>query len=268
MSPPRAASHHLGRRSKSRIAAHDGAGVRLWLFDFDNTLALLEPEVDWAAGRRELEPFLRDAGVADDLFERFPRGNLPLYAALLARDNGQRPARTLLTRASALIERFELAGVDRAAPTAAALELLRALAARAIPIAIVTSNSSRTVQRWLRRHQVAETVRTIVGRDSLLPLKPAPDMIERALALCEVPTEAAALAGDSQADLLAARAAGVRFYGVCIKAAGRDALIAAGANAVFASPAALGIHLKLLDRRTRTVRSAGAQSRNGHRVRE
>ena len=54
---------------------------KLWMFDFDNTIARLEPEVDWAGGRLILEPYLRSAGAPDELFARIPRGNLPLYDA-------------------------------------------------------------------------------------------------------------------------------------------------------------------------------------------
>src|SRR6202035_680732 len=58
---------------------------KLWMFDFDNTVAPLEPAVDWAGSRRELQAWLRAQGVADALFEEFPRGNLVLYEALRAR---------------------------------------------------------------------------------------------------------------------------------------------------------------------------------------
>ena len=54
---------------------------KLWMFDFDNTIARLEPEVDWAGGRLILEPYLRSVGAPDELFARIPRGNLPLYDA-------------------------------------------------------------------------------------------------------------------------------------------------------------------------------------------
>ena len=54
---------------------------KLWMFDFDNTIARLEPEVDWAGGRHILEPYLRSVGAPDELFARIPRGNLPLYDA-------------------------------------------------------------------------------------------------------------------------------------------------------------------------------------------
>src|ERR1700736_4488796 len=107
---------------------------KLWIFDFDNTLARLEPEVDWAGGRRELEPMLRELGVPEDLFEKFPRGNLPLYNAtrsrLLAlvgdRSSGFSVTRmrSILRSASKMIEKYEMAGVDRAAPLQGALHLL------------------------------------------------------------------------------------------------------------------------------------------------
>ncbi|HYA36275.1 MAG TPA: hypothetical protein VEF03_11690, partial [Candidatus Binataceae bacterium] len=60
-------------------------GYRAWLFDFDNTIARLEPVVDWAAGRRELEPWMRAQGVPEHLFVEVPRGNLPLYDAARTR---------------------------------------------------------------------------------------------------------------------------------------------------------------------------------------
>jgi phosphoglycolate phosphatase-like HAD superfamily hydrolase len=233
-------------RSRKRLGA--SPDVALWLFDFDNTLALLETEVDWAASRRELEAFLRKHDTPEDLFDQFPSGNLLLYDALRSRllGNGAAvAAAAILNQASAIIEKHELAGVDRAAPTQGALDLLRSLDARGVPIAIVTSNCSRTVARWIRRNRVGGAIRAIVGRETLRALKPAPDMVERALELCGVEAGSAALVGDSSADFNAALAAGVRFYGVAIRPASRDALVSAGASEIFASPAALGIHFNL-----------------------
>src|SRR5689334_23228043 len=113
---------------------------RLWLFDFDNTLAALERQVDWAASRRELESFLRSEGVDDALFQEFPSRNLPLYNALVIRLlDGSADAAMLVWRASAIIERYELRGVANAAPLPGAEDLLRFLRARGKRIAIVTS---------------------------------------------------------------------------------------------------------------------------------
>jgi HAD superfamily hydrolase (TIGR01509 family) len=220
---------------------------KLWMFDFDNTIARLEPEVDWAGGRLILEPYLRSVGAPDELFARIPRGNLPLYDAYrnLARAEFSPPHMAeALRHASEIIEKIELAGVDRAQPLDGAIETLAALKASGASIAIVTSNSSKTVQRWFDRNGVT-SIDAIVGRDTLLGLKPAPDMLVRALESFSVDRSDAAFVGDSDADIRAAQSCGVRFYGIAPSDIGRDRLFATGATEIFASPAALAIHLNL-----------------------
>src|ERR1700674_4486458 len=157
-----------------------------------------EGEVDWPGSRRELEAFLRAEGVNEEIFAEIPKGNLPLYAALHSRwlraplaapraasaipppaaaplgaaahAAVMPPARAeaILRHASEIIERHELVGAERAAPTLGAIDLLRAIAARGAVVIIVPSNCARTVAHWLDRHRVGGLVRAIVGRDSLL----------------------------------------------------------------------------------------------------
>ncbi len=240
---------------------------KLWMFDFDNTLAPLEPAVDWAGSRRELQAWLAARGVAQALFEEFPRGNLVLYEALRARlcaggdaartvlagrraatpGGGRSPSHdsALLDGASAIIERHELAGVGAVAPAPGALELLAALRAAGGAVAIVTSNSSRTVDTWVRARGAQHLVNLIVGRDSGLALKPSPATVERALKICGVKPAEAAFVGDSEADFNAAKSAAVRFYGVNAKPEGRERLTTLGASPVFSSPSAIAIWLEL-----------------------
>jgi HAD superfamily hydrolase (TIGR01509 family) len=220
---------------------------KLWMFDFDNTIARLEPEVDWAGGRLILEPYLRSVGAPYELFARIPRGNLPLYDAyrtLTLHDPSQSKVIETLQHASDIIEKLELAGVDRAQPLEGAIETLSALKANGAAIAIVTSNSSKTVQRWFDKHADA-SIDAIIGRDTLLGLKPAPDMLIHALETFSVDRSEAAFVGDSDADIRAAQSCGVRFYGIAPTDSARDRLLAAGAEEVFGSPAALAIHLNL-----------------------
>jgi phosphoglycolate phosphatase-like HAD superfamily hydrolase len=233
---------------------------KLWIFDFDNTIARLEPEVDWAGGRLVLEPYLRSVGAPDELFERIPRGNIPLYDAyrtIVLADANRKPRLSEIQCASEIIEKIELAGVERAKPLEGALETIAALKNSGAAVAIVTSNSSRTIERWFevnranpRSNPVALRLDTqldaIIGRDSWLALKPAPDMVLRALEILSAKPSDAALVGDSEADLLAARNSGVRFYGIAASEAARDRLLAAGAAEIYSSPAALAIHLNLL----------------------
>jgi phosphoglycolate phosphatase-like HAD superfamily hydrolase len=230
---------------------------KLWIFDFDNTIARLEPEVDWAGGRRELEPMLRELDVPEDLFEKFPRGNLPLYSGMHSRmleliqdrTSSFNPSRmrSILRSASKMIERYELAGVDRAVPLDGAIDLLTQLKAKRAKLAIVTSNSSRTIRRWFAIHRLSRLIDVIVGRDSLLALKPSPEMISRALDRCAIRAQDSAFVGDAASDYLAATQLGVEFLGIGFSQGLRDQLAAAGARQIFSSPAALGIHLNLVD---------------------
>jgi len=220
---------------------------KLWMFDFDNTIARLEPEVDWAGGRLILEPYLRSVGAPDKLFARIPRGNLPLYDAyrtLMLAESNRAEVTERLRHASQIIEKLELAGVDRARPLEGAIEILANLKASGTAIVIVTSNSSKTVQRWFERHDGA-SIDAIVGRDTFLGLKPAPDMLLRALELFSADRSDAAFVGDSDADIRAAQSCGVRFYGIAPTDSARDRLLGAGAEEVFDSPAALAIHLNV-----------------------
>ncbi len=117
--------------------------------------------------------------------------------------------------------------------------MLIELAQRHVPVAIVTSNSSRPMYRWLAREHLVSTVRIVVGRDTFLPLKPAPDMLKRALDHCKADANAALFVGDSDADLKAASAAGVRFVAIASSPQARTRMNANGADPVLSSPGEL-----------------------------
>ena len=220
---------------------------KLWMFDFDNTIARLESVVDWAGGRPVLETYLRSIGAPDELFARIPRGNLPLYDAyrtLALAELSPPHMLEALRHASEMIEKIELAGVDRAEPLDGAVELLASLRSSGTKLAIVTSNSSKTVTRWFDRN-AAGAIDAIVGRDTLLGLKPAPDMLLRALELFAVDRSEAAFVGDSEADVRAAQSCGIRFYGIAATDVPREHLCAAGATEIFDSPTVLAAYLNL-----------------------
>jgi phosphoglycolate phosphatase-like HAD superfamily hydrolase len=151
-----------------------------------------------------------------------------------------------MRQASSIIESYELRGVENASPLPGAIELLLALHSSGKRIAIVTSNSSRTATRWLGLHGLAPAVGAIVGRDSMLPLKPSPEMIIRALELSDGSGPDAVLVGDSEADLHAACRAQVAFFGVSADLNGRNRLASLGACDVFRFPRDLALHLRLV----------------------
>ncbi|MHB8380824.1 MAG: HAD family hydrolase [Candidatus Binataceae bacterium] len=243
---------------------------KLWLFDFDTTLARLDPVVDWPKLRAGVRAILERADAPRKVLEQHPPRALAMYDAYRAhieRTPDTRGSR-VLARVSKLIEKYELAGVDRARPLEGACELLRALARLDLRAAIVTSNSSVVAARWLMRHRVAATVSFIVGRDSKLALKPAPAMLQRALELSASRPRDTIYVGDSLDDLRAARRTRIRFVGVASDDAARDRLIAGGATEIYASPAALMIHMNLAKARPLggTARARNRLESSPHRV--
>ncbi|HXW85329.1 MAG TPA: HAD-IA family hydrolase, partial [Candidatus Binataceae bacterium] len=131
-------------------------------------------------------------------------------------------------------------------PLEGALDLLAALDSHGAKLGIVTSNSSRTVRRWLERNGVASLVHVITGRDLLLPLKPAPDLLTRALETAGVEPDEVVYVGDVEGDFVAAHSAGVGFHGIANSEEARDRFLTLGVREVFSSPAALLIYLNLL----------------------
>jgi len=69
-------------------------------------------------------------------------------------------------------------------------------------------------------------------------------MVFEALRRVDANPHDAVFVGDSEADLGAARGAGIGFYGIATVSARHERLVAAGATEIFPSPAALSSYLK------------------------
>ncbi len=92
---------------------------------------------------------------------------------------------------------------------------LAELHARGIRLAVVTNKPRRMAIELLTRMSLSQWIELVVGGDSGLPRKPHPQPV---LAACEalgVPAAQALMVGDSQTDVLAARAAGLAAV-VCV----------------------------------------------------
>ncbi|GAA1933011.1 HAD family hydrolase [Streptomyces sodiiphilus] len=146
----------------------------------------------------------------------------------------QQPDPDLVRRLEEALTREETAAAESARPTPHAGELLAALTAQGRKIAVVTNNSPRAVERYLRLHDLVRHVNGRVHgrtRDMAL-LKPHPDPLLRALRSTGTPASRALMIGDTPVDLSAARSAGVPFIGYARDTAGESALREAGARHV------------------------------------
>jgi phosphoglycolate phosphatase len=87
--------------------------------------------------------------------------------------------------------------------------VLDGLRADGIRLGVCTNKPAEITEAILDRLALRPVFQSVVGGGRGLPLKPAPDMLERALAELGVATAAAVMVGDGAADVGAARAAGV-----------------------------------------------------------
>jgi HAD superfamily hydrolase (TIGR01509 family) len=124
------------------------------------------------------------------------------------------------------------ANLDRIEPLPGALELLDALAAREIPLAMVTNKSEASAGRQLAALGWVERFAVLVGADNAPRPKPAPDLALLALRRLGVEATSTAFVGDNEADMLCASTAGIPIV-VGLAIAGNEvALERAGATYV------------------------------------
>ncbi len=139
----------------------------------------------------------------------------------LARDMGKTVEATALGRtagdaalAAELVrvyrERYFAASAREVAAFPGVIETLTALRARGVRLAVVTSKLRTGATMELERAELAALMDAVIGSEDVQQHKPHPEPLLAALALLGEPPAAAVMVGDTPADLLAARAAGVR----------------------------------------------------------
>ena len=151
-------------------------------------------------------------------------------------ENGAR-----LADVAAELERLEREAVRTAPPTVAIARVLDYLASAGHFVTIVSNNSAAAVADFLSRHGLERLARGIAARRSADPslLKPAPYLVEQAMADASVTAQRCVLIGDSLADLQAAHAVSVPVIVYANKAGKRAWAEEHGAEAVIDSMAEL-----------------------------
>jgi pyrophosphatase PpaX len=104
--------------------------------------------------------------------------------------------------------------------------VLRALRDAGLRLAAITSRSARTSLRTLELAGLAVYLDLVLSAEDVTAIKPDPAPLLLALERLGVPPGAALMVGDTDADILAGRAAGVRTVGVTYGFHGRDIAVA------------------------------------------
>lgn len=80
---------------------------------------------------------------------------------------------------------------------------------RNLPMAVISNKTSEFVQPLLDGLKISGYFRTVLGADSGLPLKPAPDTVQKIMAELGAPKDRTVIVGDGTTDVRAGKAAGI-----------------------------------------------------------
>ncbi|MFG6476738.1 HAD family hydrolase [Microbacterium sp. P06] len=148
-------------------------------------------------------------------------------------------AETLGDEAKEHHNRIYLDMTERLRPIHGARELLAALSERGHRVVLATSAPQQELDALLDVLDVDDSVDAVTSSEDVEAAKPAPDIIETALARASTPADRAVMVGDSTWDVIAAGRAGVTSVGLLSGGYGREELLAAGAAAVYEDAAEL-----------------------------
>jgi pyrophosphatase PpaX len=122
-------------------------------------------------------------------------------------------------------------------------ELLADLTAAGVTVAVATSKRRETARLALHSVGIDHLIQVAAGLEDTTRHKPRPEPLLHAAAELGVDPATCAYVGDATVDVLAARAAGMAAVAVTWGAGERDALVAAGPQAVVDTVAGLSAYL-------------------------
>ncbi|MFF9364476.1 helix-turn-helix domain-containing protein [Streptomyces griseoluteus] len=183
------------------------------LFSFDGTLCRL-----FADNMRSVSVHLAQAANSLHLDTDAGRGSDPVALLRSVLDNGSSEQ---VRRLDNILTTYETAAARRAEPLPGAAQLLGALSQGPWRLAVVTDHATSAVQTFLAQLQpgngMAQQMGVFGRPDNPRLMKPHPHAIFKATNRLGGDRSRTVLIGESLADALAARAAGVQFIGVATR---------------------------------------------------
>jgi phosphoglycolate phosphatase len=190
--------------------------LRAVLFDLDGTLLDTAADITSALNRALAEQG-RGAFTAAQVRELIGRGVPSLIERALARlpgPAGEADQALLLRRFHEHYRQLHDCGEFQARAYPGVAQGLSTLFARGLRIGVVTNKAKDAAVDLLARLALNQWIHVVVGGDSCVQRKPHPQPLLLALEALQVQPSQALMVGDSQVDVLAARAAGVAV--VCV----------------------------------------------------
>ncbi|MBT2210323.1 HAD family hydrolase [Actinomadura sp. NEAU-AAG7] len=203
------------------------------LLDFDGPVCALFAGYSAQEIANEIRSLLD--GHSNRLHERLKRGPDPLQLVRWTAENAPR----LLPTVEQALAQAECRATESAVPTPHADDLIRVTAKSGCPVVMVSNNSAQAIAQYLKTHELAQHVNSVIGRDPLRPdrMKPDPWPVLQAASAAGARPSRCLLVGDSPTDIEAARKAGAASIGYAKRESRVRELSDAGADIVIESMA-------------------------------
>ncbi|HOT91650.1 MAG TPA: HAD family hydrolase [Anaerolineae bacterium] len=209
-----------------------------WLItDFDRTLTQLFSDKTLRALREKLKPVYLKHGVSQEYLEqiRDPYKMWEQAYRYLQKHYPIQETKGIHNMASAVLTQYELQVASQAKLFPGVAATLEWIGKLGLGCAIVSTNSDSAIKLVLEKNGVIDFVTCVFGRDSGIEmeyLKPHPALVERAMITLNARRECTILVGDSPADMMAGKAAGVFVIGVLSGQTKADDLLQSGAQMI------------------------------------
>lgn len=194
--------------------------IKAVVFDLDGTI--VQYCIDIEAERKELANVVREEGLKLDPTK------LPIYLMLKRAERSLDRERFIKFKEKVyeVVRKYELKAAEKAELVDGVMELISWLRGNGVKLAILTNNSSESLKVLDARLGIRKYFDVVTTRDDVDRLKPEPEGL--ILTLSKLGTKDAIMVGDSPADVLVSRRAGVLCVGVASTNHYRESLILSG----------------------------------------
>lgn len=190
--------------------------LRAVLFDLDGTLVDTLPDIAAAMNAALTGMGLRTLDV-ERIGSFVGKGPRTLALRVLAEQpslNAREREARIETLLNAYVKNYEPRVGRQSALYDGVMETLEILSARGLKLAVVTNALQHLAEAILARFDLARFVSLVIGGDRVALGKPHPESLLTACQLLEVTPAQTLMVGDSENDVLAARAAGCAIVAV------------------------------------------------------
>ena len=210
--------------------------LKAMVFDLDGTLTVLNLPLE--AMRRDTKAYFISKGVPAELFDSADGIS---SSTTKAREHflscGMSPNRWKRheTEMDAILDKHEASATRQVILIGDTIEVIRGITDIGLKTAILTNNGRGSVNAILKQTKLDDLFDIIQTRHESPRAKPFPDGLLKIVARLEVEPDEVIYVGDAGIDAVAAKRAGIEFWGVTTGETDHESLRRAGASLTFES---------------------------------